>query len=52
MIYQETTKHIVKKPGEFRKGKTKRDKASGAWAQRLANQSARAEEQKAKPKRK
>jgi hypothetical protein len=31
----------------MRKGKTRRDKATGAWANRLANRSQRAEENKA-----
>lgn len=36
---------LKKKPGEFRPGKTKRDHASGAWAQCIANRQARADKQ-------
>lgn len=43
---------MTKKPGDFRRGKTKRDKESGSWSQRLANLQARGDRDRGKERTK
>lgn len=46
-----TEKQLVKKPSEFRPGKTRKDHASGAWKQRLQNLQARGDASRSKTSR-